>query len=589
MSVLQQPVFESVQPGDSVTLNCTIHIETCVGQHSVYWFRHGSGESHPGIIYTHGDRSDQCEKIPDAGSPTQSCVYNLPKRNLSLSDAGTYYCAVASYGCKEDHLPFMYFLGVALGLCVILIIVLTCVFYKMSKCTGTHPQPSAPAVPSHDNQKPKAGRQRSAMERDTVYSGDFNGTNRLNVKRGVDSFNLTISKTQLGDSATYYCGAIEVGKVKFGQGAVLIVKDLESNSMSVLQQPVSESVQPGDSVTLNCTIHTETCVGEHSVYWFRHGSGESRPGIIYTHGERSDQCAKSPEAGSPTQSCVYNLPKKKLSLSDAGTYYCAVASWGDTVWERDQAGHSRADPLLLEYCLGVALAFSLILIIVLACIMYKMNQRKCLQCRGPVSMTTCPSVSSTDAGAQDADNLHYVALNLRNKKNRSGRQRSQMEEETVYAGIRQTVGHIQPMLEDSVIVALLSMKATWNCISPGTKQTLERSFNSYQPSISCEEDDNFKDDHTVSDISTSCRDRKATFYHEFKDNPRFSVENGQENNHLRISDMQLSDSGTYYCGSAYGNKVEFGEGAILIVKGSGSRNMYVLQQPVSESVQPGDY
>ena len=36
--------------------------------------------------------------------------------------------------------------------------------------------------------------------------------------------------------------------------------------MSVLQQPVFETVQPGDSVTLNCTIPTQTCVGEHSVY-----------------------------------------------------------------------------------------------------------------------------------------------------------------------------------------------------------------------------------------------------------------------------------------------------------------------------------
>ncbi|KAJ8337701.1 hypothetical protein SKAU_G00366670 [Synaphobranchus kaupii] len=26
------------------------------------------------------------------------CVYNFPKRNLSLSDAGTYYCAVATCG-----------------------------------------------------------------------------------------------------------------------------------------------------------------------------------------------------------------------------------------------------------------------------------------------------------------------------------------------------------------------------------------------------------------------------------------------------------------------------------------------------------
>ncbi|CDQ87837.1 unnamed protein product [Oncorhynchus mykiss] len=98
MIILQQPVSESIQPGDSVTLNCTVHTETCVGEHSVYWFRHGSGESHQGIIYTHGDRSDQCEKSPEAGSTTQSCVYNLPKRNLSLSDAGTYYCAVASCG-----------------------------------------------------------------------------------------------------------------------------------------------------------------------------------------------------------------------------------------------------------------------------------------------------------------------------------------------------------------------------------------------------------------------------------------------------------------------------------------------------------
>ncbi|XP_045074619.1 uncharacterized protein LOC121572584 [Coregonus clupeaformis] len=152
MSVLQQPVSESVQLGDSVTLNCTIHTETCVGEQSVYWFRHGSGVSRQGIIYTHGNSIDQCEKFPNAGSPTQSCVYNLPKRNLSLSDAGTYYCAVAScgeilfgngtkldidHGCKEDHLLFMYFLGVALGLCVILIIVLTCVLYKMSKCTGS--------------------------------------------------------------------------------------------------------------------------------------------------------------------------------------------------------------------------------------------------------------------------------------------------------------------------------------------------------------------------------------------------------------------------------------------------------------------
>uniref|UniRef100_A0A4W5JMN4 Ig-like domain-containing protein n=1 Tax=Hucho hucho TaxID=62062 RepID=A0A4W5JMN4_9TELE len=125
------------------------------------------------------------------------------------------------------------------------------------------------------------------------------------------------------DSGTYRCGS---NKVEYGEGDVLIVEGSGSRSISVLQQPVSESVQPGDSLTLNCTIQTETCPGQHIVYWFRHGSGESHPGIIYTHGDRSDQCEKSAEDGSPSQSCVYNLPKRNVSLSDACTSYCAVAS-----------------------------------------------------------------------------------------------------------------------------------------------------------------------------------------------------------------------------------------------------------------------
>lgn len=64
--------------------------------------------------------------------------------------------------------------------------------------------------------------------------------------------------------------------------------------------------------------------------------------------------------------------------------------------------------------------------------------------------------------------------------------------------------------------------------------------------------------------------KNATFYHEFKGNTRFSVQSGEEMNHLKISDMQLSDSTTYYCGNSYANQVEFEEGAILIVKGTTS-------------------
>uniref|UniRef100_A0A4W5JRW0 Ig-like domain-containing protein n=1 Tax=Hucho hucho TaxID=62062 RepID=A0A4W5JRW0_9TELE len=277
--------------------------------------------------------------------------------------------------------------------------------------------------------------------RNATFYHKFKDNPRFSVEGSQGQNHLMIADVELSDSGTYYCGSAYGFKVEFGQEVILIIKG--SRNMYVIHQPVSESVQPGDSVTLNCTIHTETCAGEHSVYWFRHGSGESRPGIIYTHGERSDQCEKSPEAGSPTQSCVYNLAKRNLSLSDSGTYYCAVASCGLILFgngtKLDIEAGGSVDPLLFVYCLAVALAFAFILIILLACIIYKMKKTTCLQCSELVSQTRGPTVSRSDAGSQDADSLHYVALPLSNKKNRSRRQRGNMEEETVvtYSGIRQ--------------------------------------------------------------------------------------------------------------------------------------------------------
>ncbi|XP_046905206.1 uncharacterized protein LOC124487155 [Hypomesus transpacificus] len=159
---------------------------------------------------------------------------------------------------------------------------------------------------------------------------EFEDNPRFSVQCNDGTNHLTISDVQPSDTAMYFCGSAHSNVVVFVDNVFLNVKG--SDSITIVQQPVTESMQSGDSMTLNCTIHTDTCTGEHSVYWFRHGSGESRPGILYTHGSRNDQCEKSPEAGSPTQSCVYNLPKRNLSLSDAGTYYCALALCGETLF-----------------------------------------------------------------------------------------------------------------------------------------------------------------------------------------------------------------------------------------------------------------
>ncbi|XP_018598088.2 uncharacterized protein LOC108928584 [Scleropages formosus] len=169
---------------------------------------------------------------------------------------------------------------------------------------------------------------------EAMFYNNFNST-RMKVLADVEINHLIISETKPMDSAMYYCGVLKNYDMIFGEGTFLIVRGKNAffqNYVSVVQHLVSDPVYPGDSVTLQCTVDSETCAGEHSVYWFRHGSGESLPGLIYTHGNRSDECEKSPEAGSPTHSCVYSLPKRNLSCSDAGIYYCAVVTCGDILF-----------------------------------------------------------------------------------------------------------------------------------------------------------------------------------------------------------------------------------------------------------------
>ncbi|MBN3299710.1 KV07 protein, partial [Amia calva] len=166
---------------------------------------------------------------------------------------------------------------------------------------------------------------------DFTFYDEFRNNPRFTVQKDKGLFHLNISRAEQSDAVTYYCVTIYQNSVQFGNGTVLMLKGLESN-MTIVQQPASVPVQPGDSVTLQCTIHTETCAGEHSVHWFRHGSGEALPGLIYTHGNRSDPCESSSEPGLPAQGCVYELPKRNLRSSDAGTYYCAVATCGQILF-----------------------------------------------------------------------------------------------------------------------------------------------------------------------------------------------------------------------------------------------------------------
>uniref|UniRef100_W5MY61 Ig-like domain-containing protein n=1 Tax=Lepisosteus oculatus TaxID=7918 RepID=W5MY61_LEPOC len=217
--------------------------------------------------------------------------------------------------------------------------------------------------------------------------GEFINDTRFEVSKNISSLNLIISKTKPSDVGTYYCGVRDYDLLLFGNGTFLDLKGSESISRSVVQQPVSAPVRPGDNATLQCTIHMETCAGDHSVYWFRHDSEESLPGIIYTYENRSDHCERSSVTGAPTQNCVYNLPKRNISPSDAGTYYCAVATCGEILFGNgtlldisESTAQSTFPPSVCALLVSNAMCF--IVITVLICIM---KRRKFEHSTGQVS------------------------------------------------------------------------------------------------------------------------------------------------------------------------------------------------------------
>uniref|UniRef100_A0A8D0AHV3 Ig-like domain-containing protein n=1 Tax=Sander lucioperca TaxID=283035 RepID=A0A8D0AHV3_SANLU len=171
---------------------------------------------------------------------------------------------------------------------------------------------------------------------------------------------LNITNVSKEDEATYLCQAGSAYTMKFINGTLLAVNDPKNlqTSVYVKQSPETESVQPGDSVTLQCSLlsktkgNTDQCPGEHSVYWFRSGSGESHPGIIYTHSDKEEE-----------RSCVYSLSKTIQNSSDTGTYYCAVVMCGEILFGKGTKVETK-----LSFGWGLAASTTLPVFVISVCV-----------------------------------------------------------------------------------------------------------------------------------------------------------------------------------------------------------------------------
>uniref|UniRef100_UPI0037E76B87 uncharacterized protein n=1 Tax=Semicossyphus pulcher TaxID=241346 RepID=UPI0037E76B87 len=252
---------------------------------------------------------------------------------------------------------------------------------------------------------------------------------RFRVLAQEGNNNLTIHNIRPSDSATYYCGILEFNAIVFGQGVFLHVKKSSSSIQSVFQQPALEPLWVGNSVNLSCTAYAETCAGERSFYWFRHGAAQ--PAIIY---HSAGLCMNDSE--STMKTCTLYLGLKSVSSSDAGMYYCALASCGEIVFGQgtrvEIAGSAKA-PQLLVHCLSVALAVSIIVLLILAFFAYKLKKKLCSICKETVSHLTGSAAS--DAMSQDADILHYAALSV-NRTSERHRQEKSAESDCVYSRVK---------------------------------------------------------------------------------------------------------------------------------------------------------
>ncbi|XP_029956745.1 uncharacterized protein LOC115395374 [Salarias fasciatus] len=261
------------------------------------------------------------------------------------------------------------------------------------------------------------------------FSDEFNNNEKYLLDTKGGRFHLTISDLQISDSATYFCMGSSAHMVGFGEGATVSVKGSGLDVKTLLYQSESETFQPEDDVSLNCTVHTDNANGSQSIYWYRN-TEEPSPGLFYVNEGKNDQ----QQMNASTQTCVYHQPSE--NWTHTGTDACAVASCGLVLFGNGPKLKDEVScPSSLVYILSGALVFTITLSLLLAFLVYKLKKRDHCHCTG-LTTTNLDSATNSVEGHQDADHLHYAALRKQTFK-RPRKQTNDSITECVYSSVKQ--------------------------------------------------------------------------------------------------------------------------------------------------------
>ncbi|KAL3973342.1 regulator of G-protein signaling [Sarotherodon galilaeus] len=226
--------------------------------------------------------------------------------------------------------------------------------------------------------------------------------------------NLTILKTVQDDEGIYHCGMIEWINPEW-TGTYLLVKgnNQPASNYTVVQWPtVLNPLRSGNSMTLQCSVYSDSDKmrpRDYNVFWFRAGSDQLHPSIIYTDGNRHSE---SEIISDSQERCLYRFSKNILFGN--GTKL-------DIEVQPTQSGFIQMAILIV--CLAISLFGNVVLIL---------NRRVCKPFQDTPNKTSNQAVHDRTKADEE---LNYAALHFSERKTRR-KKKTEFAEDSVYSQVK---------------------------------------------------------------------------------------------------------------------------------------------------------